>query len=435
MFGMHIDSALRTLRRGLFLSLIAIAGFFALQADHSFAANDGYVLDAGDILQFDFLDDEELPVQLTVSTEGYVQVPLLGPQLVGGSTMEEALVALKNKFVEKGLLVDPRITFSVSTWRPIFILGDVRSPGSYPFQANMTAEMGEGMAGGLPAATSTTEERVLAKARLQAEIVQSSTEIAKEAVLSAKNSAQLANRVSITPDDIPATVRNIVDMALFEQLKAGEEDVLKAELSSFKAESKLIDESIVEAERQLGILDELIDNQKRSIKLSEDSLKRGNELMKKGLKTVNDIDDLRRQVAADEARLLSALSAISASKRAVSTLNRDRAQLENTRVKDATRARQDHQANINRLVAQRAGLEEQLLLIANLSIQEASEVKTVEITYKIRRRGTEGNQSIAAAPDTPLHPGDVLFVSINRPGHAPAATTVGQAQSNSGTTQ
>jgi polysaccharide biosynthesis/export protein ExoF len=435
MFVMRIAIALRTLCRGFLLPLIAIAGLVVLQANHSFAANEEYRLDAGDILQFDFLDDEELPVQLTVSTEGYVQVPLLGPQLVGGSTTEEALVALKNKFVKQGLLVDPRITFSVSTWRPVFVLGDVRSPGSYPFQANMTAEIGEGMAGGLPAANSTAEDRVLAKARLQAEIVQSSTEIAKEAVLSAKNSAQLANRVSIEPDDVPATVRDIVDMALFEQLKTGEEDVLKAELNSFKAEAKLIDESIVEAERQLGILDELIDNQKQSIKLSEDSLKRGNELMKKGLKTVNDIDDLRRQVAADEGRLLSALSAISASKRAVSTLNRDRAQLENTRVKDATRARQDHQANINRLVAERAGLEEQLLLIANLSIQEASEVKTVEIAYKIRRRGIEGSQNIAAAPDTPLHPGDVLIVSVNRSGHPPAATTVGQAQSSSGTTQ
>lgn len=432
---MFTEVALKTLRRGLLFVFIAIAGLAALQAGPSFAAGEGYRLDAGDILQFDFLDDEELPVLLTVSAEGYVQVPLLGRHLVGGAPIEEALATLKKKFVEQGLLVDPRIALSVSVWRPVFVLGDVRTPGSYPFQANMTAEMAEGMAGGLPAAANTAEERVLARVRLEASIRTGSTELAKEAVLAARYSAQLANRETITPDDIPESIRKVVDMALFNQLKAGEEDVLKAELSSFKAEAKLIDESVLEAKRQLGILNDLVGNQKKSIKFSEDALNRANELMKKGLKTVNDIDDLRRLLVADEGRLLSTLSAISGSKRALSTLDRDRAQLENTRVKDATRARQDHHANINRLLAERAGLEEQLLLVANLSIQDATEVKTVEISYKIRRRGSEGSQDIAATPGTQMHPGDVLIVTVNRAGGAPAATTVGQVQSTSGTTQ
>jgi hypothetical protein len=180
----------------------------------------------------------------------------------------------------------------------------------------------------------------------------------------------------------------------------------------------------------MEILDGLIAGQKKSIKFSEDSLQRANDLMKKGLKTVNDVDDLRRQLIADEGRLLSTLSALSQAKRSISTLHRDRSQLVNLRVRDATRARQDHEAQLNQLITERQGLEKQLLLVANATVDESVEVKTVSIDYRIRRRSEGETRDIAATATTPLHPGDVLTVVLNQSGTAAASaqTRVGLGQ-------
>jgi polysaccharide biosynthesis/export protein ExoF len=417
------------------VAALLMMGLALFQAPQSLAAQEEYRLDAGDILQFDFLNDEDLPVLLTVSSEGRVQVPLLGALDVAGLTIDEALAEMKKQLVEQSVLVDPRIAISVATWRSIFVLGDVKSPGNFPFQPKMTTEMAVGLAGGLPTAMNSAEDRVLSRARLAASILSNSIQISKEAVSAASNSAQLANRVKIIPEDIPGSVRSIVRMNSIDALKSGEEEVLVAEAKSVEAEQRLIEESVAEAQRQMAILDELADSQRQSIKFSEDGLKRGNDLMKKGLKTIGDIDDLRRQLVSDEGRLLSTLSSLSQAKRTISTLHRDKAQLENTRVKDASRARQDHLAMINQLVAERQGLEEQLLLVANVNVEDSADVKTIEIGYKIRRRGRDGSQDIAASASTALHPGDVLIISLNRAGSAAVPAGNGQADSQLGASQ
>jgi protein involved in polysaccharide export with SLBB domain len=414
-------------RHALALVLAALA---AAQPVQFAAASEEYKLDAGDVLLFDFLNDVDLPAQLNVSAEGRVQVPLLGALQVSGKTIDEALVEIKRQFVEQGVLVDPRIAVSVATWRPIFVLGDVRTPGSFSFQPNLMVDTAVGLAGGLPTAISSAEDRLLARARLEASINTNSTQILREAVLTARYAAQLANRTVIAPEDIPKKARAIISMESIAPLKIGEEESLVAESASLEAEQKLIDESITEAQRQMEILDGLIAGQKKSIKFSEDSLQRANDLMKKGLKTVNDVDDLRRQLIADEGRLLSTLSALSQAKRSISTLHRDRSQLVNLRVKDATRARQDHEAQLNQLITERQGLEKQLLLVANATVDESVEVKTVSIDYRIRRRSEGETRDIAATATTPLHPGDVLTVVLNQSGTAAASaqTRVGLGQ-------
>jgi protein involved in polysaccharide export with SLBB domain len=415
-------------RHALALVLAALA---AAQPVQSAAASEEYKLDAGDVLLFDFLNDVDLPAQLNVSAEGRVQIPLLGALQVSGKTIDEALVEIKRQFVEQGVLVDPRIAVSVATWRPIFVLGDVRTPGSFSFQPNLMVDTAVGLAGGLPTAISSAEDRLLARARLEASINTNSTQILREAVLTARYAAQLANRTVITPEDIPKKARTIISMESIGPLKIGEEESLVAESASLEAEQKLIDESITEAQRQMEILDGLIAGQKKSIKFSEDSLQRANDLMKKGLKTVNDVDDLRRQLIADEGRLLSTLSALSQAKRSISTLHRDRSQLVNLRVKDATRARQDHEAQLSQLIAERQGLEKQLLLVANATVDESVEVKTVSIDYRIRRRSEGETRDIAATATTPLHPGDVLTVVLNQSGTA-AATAQTRAELGTG---
>ena len=52
---------------------------------------------------------------------------------------------------------EPHVSVEVETYRPFFILGEVTTPGQYPYVANLTAEMAVAIAGGFaPRAYKTT---------------------------------------------------------------------------------------------------------------------------------------------------------------------------------------------------------------------------------------------------------------------------------------
>ena len=104
-------------------------GSFCLATPSPAAAVD-YYLDAGDIVEFDFLDDVDAPRQLTVASDGTIQVPLLGAVPVAGLYASDALAFLRKSLLDRDLLVDPKISFSVVTFRPIYVLGEVKSPGA-----------------------------------------------------------------------------------------------------------------------------------------------------------------------------------------------------------------------------------------------------------------------------------------------------------------
>ena len=47
-----------------------------------------------------------------------------------------------------GYLVDPHVSVSISKYRPFFIIGGVKNPGGYEYQANMTITRAIALAGG-----------------------------------------------------------------------------------------------------------------------------------------------------------------------------------------------------------------------------------------------------------------------------------------------
>ena len=145
-----------------------------------------YILTIGDVLEFDFLDDPELPLQLTVGFRGKIQVPLLGAVKVSGATLDKAIATIKKELVDRQLLINPKIALSVSLYRPVFVIGDVRSPGSFPYHAQLTVEQAVGLAGGLLTVESSTENRIVARSRLQGELNGTDSEIAREAVWAAR---------------------------------------------------------------------------------------------------------------------------------------------------------------------------------------------------------------------------------------------------------
>jgi polysaccharide export outer membrane protein len=50
--------------------------------------------------------------------------------------------------LKQGYVREPHVSVEVETYRPFFILGEVTTPGQYPYVVNMTAETAIAIAGG-----------------------------------------------------------------------------------------------------------------------------------------------------------------------------------------------------------------------------------------------------------------------------------------------
>jgi polysaccharide export outer membrane protein len=74
-------------------------------------------------------------------------LPLADEVNVGGKTTKEAEALIAAKYSEH-YLVNPRVSIAVSNYRPFFIVGEVKNPGSYPYVAGMTVLNAVALAGG-----------------------------------------------------------------------------------------------------------------------------------------------------------------------------------------------------------------------------------------------------------------------------------------------
>ncbi len=106
-----------------------------------------YVLGSGDKLRITVFGETDLSGQYEISGAGSVAFPLIGEVPAAGATARK----LEQKIVTKlknGFLKNPTVNIEVLTYRPFFILGEVRRPGSYPYKNGLTVLNAVAMAGG-----------------------------------------------------------------------------------------------------------------------------------------------------------------------------------------------------------------------------------------------------------------------------------------------
>ena len=113
-------------------SKTALCGLFLLAFAllHTAALADIYILGPGDSINIHVFQEPDLSLSARISNNGTVDYPLLGKLKIEGLTLVEAEAVLDKK-LRGDYLIDPQISVSVASYRPFFVTGAVRSPGSY----------------------------------------------------------------------------------------------------------------------------------------------------------------------------------------------------------------------------------------------------------------------------------------------------------------
>jgi polysaccharide export outer membrane protein len=108
--------------------------------------NPVYRLAPGDKVSVQVFAQPELSGQFDVNADGNVSLPLIGSVPARNRSVAEMTEDLRGRLDR--FVVNPRFTFDVVTYRPIFVLGQVSRPGSFPFAAGMTVQQAIALAGG-----------------------------------------------------------------------------------------------------------------------------------------------------------------------------------------------------------------------------------------------------------------------------------------------
>jgi protein involved in polysaccharide export with SLBB domain len=142
-------------RRGMnlftpILKLLLLVGFVAYIGMPFAAAQSNqplYTLGAGDKLRVTVFGEKDLSGEFDIDGAGNVSLPLIGEVQAGNQSPRQLEEAIANR-LKDGVLKEPKVTVDVLNYRPFYILGEVRQPGSYAYVNGISILKAVAMAGG-----------------------------------------------------------------------------------------------------------------------------------------------------------------------------------------------------------------------------------------------------------------------------------------------
>src|SRR5262245_9143323 len=140
----------------VFTSTNVVAKALDTPGDVQVAANVGeeasgvsnnYRLGPGDRVTVLVYDQPQLSGQFIIDGGGTILLPLAGSVSLSGLTLAEAQQLIQDRFAD-GVLIQPAVSVRITDFRPIFVTGNVRKPGSYRFMIGQSVKAAVAAAGG-----------------------------------------------------------------------------------------------------------------------------------------------------------------------------------------------------------------------------------------------------------------------------------------------
>lgn len=144
-------------------SIPAETTLIASQVDRS-----SYKLATGDRIRLEVYGEPDLTAEETLDASGAINFPLLGRIPSKGLTLRELEQSVAAK-LKSGYLVNPSVRANIVLFRPIYIIGQVRRAGAYPYVEGLTVEKAIALAGGMTEIASVRKIFVLRESAIQAQ--------------------------------------------------------------------------------------------------------------------------------------------------------------------------------------------------------------------------------------------------------------------------
>lgn len=403
----------------LFAGLVATAPALA---DGDQATDHDYRLKPGDRIAVTVFGQPELSAEILIQDASAIDLPFIGPVSVKDMTVPECQKAIVKRLAD-GVLVKPAVSVRIVELRPIYVLGDVRTPGAYPFRYGATVKSALAAAGGFGLTAieqgAAVSDFLLADERLRELTHEQVALLVRRARLEAQRDAAATFVPPASPDATNAN--DFAEAVAIETVTFNSEaTVLKGQLDLVRSQKPRLDNEIRAVNSQIAI-------EKQQVDIIHQQVDQYGGLLKQGL----GLASADMQLKLDQTTRESDIWRLEAE---VSRLQMDEGELD---IK-----LQDVEATFRKQVISDLRDVQEKLAETRISLEAARDVREarlqqagglaglpVEHTIAVTRDQDGKPTTLPGRDDTALQPGDIVEIDKVLPlAAAPIAKANRQAQ-------
>lgn len=392
--------------RGRFLVSILFAAMLTAALPAMAQEVDPYRVTTGDRLSVSVYGNADQSGELTMDADGAIVHPLAGAVPAVGRTLEEIRTDLSGRLAE--FLPNPTVTIGVAAYSPVFVLGDIETPGEYDYRPGLSALQLIALAGGVPRdplglvggflnildAKRDAEEQSLAIFTAEVTIARLRSELSDEPFAATGFAA---------PPLLSRTDENrIIDderqiYALRAEKRAAQDRGFEAQIKSFDTEIETLEKSITLHDDELALLQEDIEATR--------------QLVERGLSTPVRLREIQREQSAklrDSLEIQMYLSRARQGKVATIRERTDAGTEFRTTVGEALKSAR---ADLVQAQLRLGTIEETLSALRSNSDQGADGNPGSGLDLTVMRASGEDLEELPITANTRLSPGDILRVT------------------------
>lgn len=373
-----------------------------------------YRLAPGDRIAVAVFGQAELSGDYALDGAGRILFPILGPVEVGNLTIADCQTRIIDRLAD-GILKEPVVFVKIAEMRPIQILGDVRTPGSYPYRYGTVVKGLVALAGGFGISPlsqgSAFSEFLAADERLRVlEASRWRLELRR-----ARLKAQLDRAGTFEPaaqqkgDSTPETLAFVAE----------EKDAFQARTKEINDALQLIRAQKPALEQERDAIDAQIVSEKKQLDLIGSQITAYEKLAKNGLARLDAMVQMQLTAATKESAIWRLEADRSRLKASIGELDIRLGDAQAAHDRQVSIELQDASQRLHDIAVSMAPAQEQ----RKVKLREAGATTSAAVKRDITITRLENMQvtTKAAGEATLLEPGDIVEIKMVAGGDAPSS--------------
>lgn len=407
-------------------SPISIAGWTAvvlIASSPCFAAQ--YRLAAGDTVEVSIGGASEQRHRAQIQIDGTIALPGIGTVEVAGLTtaeLQSRMEALLQSKILRQRLPDGReqavvvvpgdVIASVVEYRPVYVTGDVLTPGQLAYRSSMTVRQAVAVSGGYSLLRSRNQPGTNDPADLLRDYQSLSTEYVKEYFHILRVDAELADKDTFEqtpPQDISLPASAIVPIV------QAEAESLKTAQGDYRKEHKFLEDAVKQADGQFAALSKQQEGEEKGVQADEEELDRVVKLFGSGSLPSPRVTESRRALLLSSTRRLQTTVELMRLQRQREDSARQIDRAASQRTVTLLRELRDSNVHITDLRIRMRSLGQKLQPVNGSAAVPAGTADLKPQVTVVRKSG-QSWEKIVASEDFDLEPGDVIEIALRPQG-------------------
>jgi len=384
-----------------------------------------YRLAAGDTVEVSIGGASEQRHRAQIQIDGTIAIPGIGTVEVAGMTTAELQsrmeTLLQSKVLrqrlpdgrEQAIVVVPGdVIASVVEYRPIYVTGDVLTPGQLAYRSSMTVRQAVAVSGGYSLLRSRNQPGTSDPADLLRDYQSFSTEYVKEYFHILRIDAELADKDTFdqtTPQDLslPASAIAPIVQAEAESLKTAQVD--------YRKERRFLQDAVKQADGQFATLSKQQEGEEKGVQADEEELDRVIKLFGSGSLPSPRVTESRRALLLSSTRRLQTTVELMRLQRQREDSARQIDRVASLRTVTLLHELRDSNVHMTDLRIKLRSLGQKLQPVSGSAALPAGTGDLRPQVTVIRKSGPQW-EKITASEDFDLEPGDVIEIALRPQG-------------------